>query len=109
MVWQSNNHLANNKPKEEKNPASVMGAEASFQDEIFSSPGTDVPMKAGDLLLGDSRLLHRTHPNSSTERRTCITLWCECPPRGCPAHGCILRGCVPGAPIVWSCAAAVLS
>ena len=32
-------------------------------------------MKAGSLLLGDSRLLHGTHPNNSNGRRTCITLW----------------------------------
>ena len=32
----------------------------------------DVPIKAGDLLLGDARLLHATHSNDSDERRT---LW----------------------------------
>lgn len=77
-VWHAvagNNHLSRHKPKDENNPASVMAAEASFEDEIFASPGTDLPMKAGDLLLGDSRLLHGAHPNNSNARRTCITLW----------------------------------
>lgn len=32
-------------------------------------------MRAGDLVLGDARLLHAAHPNSSTQRRTLITLW----------------------------------
>ena len=46
------------------------GAEFSDrQDE------TDVPVKAGDLLIGDARLLHAAHANLSTERRTLVTLW----------------------------------
>ena len=35
----------------------------------------DVPIKAGDLLVGDSRLLHATHANTSDQRRTVLTLW----------------------------------
>lgn len=35
----------------------------------------DVPVKAGDLLIGDSRLLHATHSNQSDDFRTVITLW----------------------------------
>jgi len=35
----------------------------------------DVPITAGDLLIGDSRLLHASHANDSDERRTVITLW----------------------------------
>jgi phytanoyl-CoA hydroxylase len=35
----------------------------------------DVPIRAGDLLLGDARLLHATHSNDSDERRTLLTLW----------------------------------
>ncbi len=34
-----------------------------------------MPIKAGDLLVGDSRLLHATHANTSDQRRTVITLW----------------------------------
>ena len=40
-----------------------------FPDEI------DIPVKAGDLVIGDSRLLHASHGNQSNERRTVITLW----------------------------------
>ena len=32
-------------------------------------------MKAGDLVLGDARMLHAAHPNSSGKRRTLITMW----------------------------------
>ena len=35
----------------------------------------NVCIKAGDLLIGDSRLLHASHANQSDERRTVITLW----------------------------------
>jgi hypothetical protein len=35
----------------------------------------DVPVKAGDLVIGDSRLLHSAHANKSGKRRTVITLW----------------------------------
>ena len=35
----------------------------------------DVPAKAGDLLIGDARLLHAAHANETEERRTLITLW----------------------------------
>jgi hypothetical protein len=32
-------------------------------------------VKAGDLVLGDARMLHAAHPNSSGKRRTLITMW----------------------------------
>lgn len=35
----------------------------------------DVTVKAGDLLIGDSRVLHAAHSNQSSARRTLITLW----------------------------------
>ena len=35
----------------------------------------DVPVKAGDLVIGDARLLHAAHANKSHARRTNITLW----------------------------------
>jgi len=34
-----------------------------------------VSVKAGDLVIGDARLLHGAYPNQSEERRTVITLW----------------------------------
>ena len=40
-----------------------------FPDEV------DIPVKAGDLVIGDSRLLHASHGNQSDKRRTVITLW----------------------------------
>ena len=41
----------------------------------------DVPVRAGDLVIGDARLLHSAHPNRSGRRRTVITLWF------CPTFG----------------------
>ena len=35
----------------------------------------DVPARAGDVVIGDARLLHATHANQTDERRTVITLW----------------------------------
>ena len=35
----------------------------------------DVPVRAGDLVIGDARLLHAAHPNRSDQRRTVLTLW----------------------------------
>jgi len=35
----------------------------------------DVPVKAGDVVMGSARLLHAAHGNRSLQRRTNITLW----------------------------------
>ena len=35
----------------------------------------DVPVKAGDLVIGDVRLIHGSHPNASDQERTLLTLW----------------------------------
>ena len=35
----------------------------------------DVCVKAGDLLIGDARLLHAAHDNRTDEERMLITLW----------------------------------
>lgn len=50
---------------------------ASWDSPLFRDhpEAVDVPVKAGDLLIGDARLLHAAHPNRSAERRTCLTLW----------------------------------
>ncbi len=34
-----------------------------------------VPVKAGDLIIGDARLLHGAYANDSNEERTLLTLW----------------------------------
>jgi len=41
----------------------------SFPEEV------NVPVKAGDLVMGDSRMLHSAHANKTDQRRTVITLW----------------------------------
>ena len=39
-------------------------------------PGeVDVPVTAGDLVVGDSRVLHAAHANTTGERRTVLTTW----------------------------------
>ena len=35
----------------------------------------DVPIRAGDLLIGDSRVLHAPRANRTGERRTVLTMW----------------------------------
>ena len=35
----------------------------------------NVTVRAGDLVLGDARVLHGAHPNASDARRTVLTLW----------------------------------
>jgi hypothetical protein len=35
----------------------------------------DVPVKAGDLVIGYDRMLHASHGNQTDERRTVLTLW----------------------------------
>lgn len=35
----------------------------------------NVCVKAGDLVIGDARILHAAHPNNSDEERPVITLW----------------------------------
>ena len=51
------------------------GADLTADDFSDRPDEIDVPIKAGDLLVGDSRLLHATHANTSDQRRTVITLW----------------------------------
>ena len=39
-------------------------------------PGeVDVPVKAGDLVVGDARMFHSAHTNRSAQKRTVITIW----------------------------------
>ena len=35
----------------------------------------DIPVKAGDLVIGDARILHAAWGNQSVQRRTVLTLW----------------------------------
>ena len=56
-------------------PEALSGVAASHPT-FGDVPGElDVPVRAGDLLFGDSRLLHAAHANAGAERRTLITLW----------------------------------
>ena len=34
-----------------------------------------MPVRAGDLVIGDARLLHAAHGNATARRRTVITMW----------------------------------
>jgi len=44
--------------------------------EFHEQPGEiDVMVKAGDLVIGDSRIMHAAHANQSDQRRTVVTLW----------------------------------
>lgn len=54
-----------------------LGAARDLSAQEFSDrpDEVDVPVCAGDLLVGDARLLHAAHANTTNERRTLITLW----------------------------------
>lgn len=47
-------------------------------DDRIYQPAPDevaVPVRAGDLVIGDARVLHGSYPNGSDQERTLITLW----------------------------------
>ena len=48
-----------------------------LDDPAFSTQPdeADVPVRAGDLVIGDARMLHAAHANASDEWRTVNTLW----------------------------------
>eukprot|EP01051_Picozoa_sp_SAG22_P009242 SAG22_NODE_757_length_7441_cov_29.224326_1_plen_403_part_00 len=67
-------------PWEDEGAASPLFAGAGRQadPELQAADGgamVDVPVKAGQLVLGDARVLHATHPNRSAARRSMLTLW----------------------------------
>lgn len=41
----------------------------------YAEREVDVAVKAGDVIIGDSRLLHSAHANRSDQRRTVLTIW----------------------------------
>lgn len=43
-------------------------------NSVRRSGEVDVPLKAGDLFIGDRRILHATHANTSNTWRTCLTI-----------------------------------
>lgn len=51
--------------------------EAPLDSPIFAhhAQEVDVPVKAGDLVVGDARLLHAAHANQTNQRRSLLTLW----------------------------------
>jgi hypothetical protein len=51
--------------------------EAPLDSPMFSHhpQEIDVPVKAGDLVVGDARLLHAAHANQTSQRRSLLTLW----------------------------------
>lgn len=56
--------------------AALSSAKDLLRPEFSIRPDEiDVPVSAGDLLIGDARLLHATHPNNTNHRRTVVTLW----------------------------------
>jgi hypothetical protein len=50
---------------------------AAEQSVLFSirPDEVDVPVRAGDLLIGDARLLHAAHANRTDHHRSLLTLW----------------------------------
>ena len=50
---------------------------ASLDSAVFTThpDEVDVPVKAGDLVIGDARLLHAAHANRTNQHRSLLTLW----------------------------------
>jgi ectoine hydroxylase-related dioxygenase (phytanoyl-CoA dioxygenase family) len=48
-----------------------------YSHPVFSrhADEIDVPVKAGDVVIGDARLLHSANANQTHQRRTVLTLW----------------------------------
>jgi ectoine hydroxylase-related dioxygenase (phytanoyl-CoA dioxygenase family) len=44
------------------------------EDAAMRKDEIDVPIKAGDLFIGDRRIMHATHANKSILWRTCLTI-----------------------------------
>jgi hypothetical protein len=60
----------------EAHTAEIKRADDLNAPEFSTRPDeVDVCVKAGDLVIGDSRILHAAHTNESDERRTVLTLW----------------------------------
>lgn len=56
-------------------PEALAGADADHPMFGDLEGEIDVPVRAGDLLIGDARLLHAAHRNATAARRTLVTLW----------------------------------
>jgi ectoine hydroxylase-related dioxygenase (phytanoyl-CoA dioxygenase family) len=70
-----NDHPLHQQMADAHTPA-VARAEDLSRPEFQTQPDeVDVPVRAGDLVIGDSRLLHAAHANTTGQRRTVITLW----------------------------------
>ena len=65
-------------------PELQAGSDMTADDFSDRPDEIDVPIMAGDLLIGDSRLLHATHANASDQRRTVLTLWYQTDLRSLP-------------------------
>jgi hypothetical protein len=50
---------------------------AALDSPLFADPpeAVDVMVRAGDLVIGDARLLHAARANQTDQRRSCLTLW----------------------------------
>lgn len=47
---------------------------AQAEDAKIRNDEVDVPVKAGSLFIGDRRIMHATHANTSNTWRTCLTI-----------------------------------
>lgn len=63
-------------PRQGRVPDSVRWATDLKHPALQVAEGEiDVEVQAGDLVIGDSRLLHSSHANQSGQRRTVLTIW----------------------------------
>lgn len=63
----------------------LVGATQTERPEFENRPDeVDVPVRAGDVVIADARLLHSAHENATEDARTLITLWYQPDMAGLP-------------------------
>lgn len=72
-------HIEHNPLHDELSPAHtggfLTGEDLTLPEYQDRDDEVEVPVRAGDLVMGDARLLHAAHANDNDQRRTVITLW----------------------------------
>ncbi len=68
-------HPLHEKMRDAHTPQLLSASDLSAAEFQNCDGDVDVPVKAGDLVVGDSRLIHGAYANDSDSRRTVITMW----------------------------------
>lgn len=60
---------------EHDSPEVIRGTDMNHPALREAEGEVDVPVRAGDVVIGDARLLHSAHANQSDQWRTVLTIW----------------------------------